>query len=510
MNSVSKNSSNSSIDLETIKAPLRVDDPALAARIGEGLLALGYSGDAMREAVPESAEASTSMKMNHAAIAERLSTTTALACLLRAFLLRVATPEETMRQQVGEEFFALCDKAGLWTRVDDGGVVGTVVFLEDEGLFLLSDHTSVRRQEIEMYWVMSIGTSTMAVANSIAARPFPRVLDVCCGSGIQSFYLARRADQVVAIDRNPRALNYGRFGAAMNGYANIEFRESDCYSAVEGEEFDLIACNPPYVMTPDRQAYYRDGGMGGDRFSERILRETPAYLSDGGFANMTCDVGTMNGKTSEARLREWLAGNGCDVVALGGKKMSAAEYAQSWLKADQGVQVQTEFERWVAYFAELGVEEIQNWLVVLRRRSEGGPNWILQDTLPPTRKGHFGHQIARMFACQDVLRMSEAELWKAKLRLAPDMRLQQMVRPEGGRWMADSAKLTFIDGFIQEYDVEPRTAGLLILHDGTRTSEEVLARLAAEMGEDAEGMRAGWMGYLRHLIGSGILEPVEE
>ena len=105
--------------------------------------------------------------------------------------------------------------------------------------------------------------------------------------------------------------------------------------------------------------------------------------------------------------------------------------------------------------------------------------------------------------------MNDSELWEARLRLAPDMRLQQIVRPEGGRWMAHSAKLTFDEGFIQEYDVEPRTASLLILYDGTRTSAEVLARLSAEMGEEVEDIRAGWMGYLRHLLGSGILEPVE-
>ena len=34
-------------------------------------------------------------------------------------------------------------------------------------------------------------------------------------------YLAPFAKQVVAIDRNPRALNFGRFGAAMNGCGNI-------------------------------------------------------------------------------------------------------------------------------------------------------------------------------------------------------------------------------------------------------------------------------------------------
>jgi len=491
---------------EKIKAPLRVDDPAVIAKIAEGLRALDFTGDSMRAAVPETAAAETSMKMDHAAVARRLGMETPLACLLRAFLLRVPTPEDVMRRMVGGDFFDLCDSVGLWVRLD-GGVVGEVVFLED-GLFLLSDNTAVRRQAIEMYWVMSIGTSTMVVAHSIADRPYGKVLDLCCGSGIQSFYVAGRSEKVVAIDRNPRALNYGRFGAAMNGHANIEFRESDCFSAVQGEKFDLIACNPPYVMTPDRQAYYRDGGMGGDRFSERILREAPAYLAEGGFAHFTCDVGTINGKDGAERLREWLSGNGCDVIVFGGMKPRAADYAKSWLKADTGAAVQAELERWVAYFAELGVEAIQNWLVVMRKRTGGEPNWYVQETLTPTRRGSFGHQIARMFTNQDLLRISDEELWGVTLRVAPDMRLVQTVRPENGRWMADAASLTFADGFITEYNVEPRTATLVILYDGMRSSEEVLARVAKEMGEKAEDMRESWLGYLRHLITSGIVEPV--
>ena len=117
-------------DLGKIKTPLRVDDPALAAKIAEGLLARGFTGDGMRAAVPETALADTSMKMDHAAIAERMGMETPLACLLRAFLLRVATPEDVMRRVMGAEFFALCEAARLWVRVE-GGVVGEVVFLED-------------------------------------------------------------------------------------------------------------------------------------------------------------------------------------------------------------------------------------------------------------------------------------------------------------------------------------------------------------------------------------------
>ncbi|MBL8237541.1 MAG: methyltransferase [Bryobacterales bacterium] len=492
---------------EKLRAPLPVGDATLGARIAEGLLRLGYTGEAMRAAVPETADGESSIKMNQAMVAERVGTSTPLGCLLRAFLLRVATPEEPMRRAVGDAFFDLCEEAQLWTRVE-GGVVGSVVFLEDEKMFLLSDHTTVRLGEVSMYWVMSIGTSTVIVSESIARRPYEKMLDLCCGGGIQAFYLAPFAKRVVAIDRNPRALNFGRFGAAMNGFPQIEFRESDCYSAVEGEQFDLIACNPPYVMTPDRQAYYRDGGMGGDRFSERILRETAAYLAEGGFAHMTCDVGTMAGREGETRLREWLDGNGCDVVALQGKRLGPAEYAKAWMKADSPEYAAAEVERWVEHFGELQVTAIQNYLVILRKRTKGAKNWFHVDTLAPTRKGQFGHQIARMFACQDLVRRSPAEIWEAKLRLAPDMRMVPTMRPEGGRWMTDSVKLTFAEGLISEFEVEPRTANLLLLYDGTRKSEAVLEKIAAAMGQKAGELKSEWIGYLKHLIGNGILEPV--
>lgn len=491
---------------EHLTAPLRVDRAELAEKIRDGLLKLGFTGDAMRAAVPESAEASTSMHMDHAMIAERLGTGSAVACLLRAFLLRAATPEAVLREKLGDEFFELCDEAGLWSRVEDG-ITGTVVFLEDEKIFLLSDHTSLRLGELEMYWVMSIGTSTIAVANSVARRPYGKVLDLCCGGGIQAFYAAPYAKQIVAIDRNPRALNLGRFGAAMNRLPNIEFRESDCYSAVAGETFDLVVCNPPYVMTPDRQAYYRDGGMGGDRFSERILREVPAYMSEGGFTHVTCDVGGMGGKSSQTRLREWLDGNGCDVVALAGKRLTPGEYAKAWMRADRGPHVQEEIARWTAYLEEIGIEEIQNWLLVLRKRTGGQPNWFLRETLSARQQGTFGHQIARMFACQDLLRQGDAALWRAKLRLAKDVRMIHTVRPEGSSWMADSSRITFAGGLIQEFEVDPRTAPLLLLYDGTRKSEDVLARVALQVGGKVNEMRDGWLGYVKHLAANGILEP---
>jgi len=488
--------------LEKIIAPLKLDDPALAARIAAGLLERGYTGDAVREAIPEVAEAQKAMQIYKPEVAERIGMDTALACLMRAFVLPYSTPEAQMREKLGEEFFALCDEAGFWDRVE-GGVVGSLLILEDERVFLLSDHGSKRLGDVEMYWVMNIGTSSVVVSDSIEHRRYGKVLDLCCGSGIQGFYVSPLAEKVVAVDRNPRALNYGRFGAAMNGQRNIEFRESDCYSAVEGEKFDLIACNPPYVMAPDRQAYYRDGGMGGDRFSEKILREAPLYLEEGGMAHVTCDVGSMDGKTGEERLRGWLEGNGCDALLMAGMKLTAAQYTKAWLKVEVGAQ--TEAQRWEEHFRELGVSEIQNWLVVLRKRSTGGENWHRRESLPATRSGYFGTQVGRIFRSEDLVRSADAAIWATKLRISPDVRLERSLRVAKGKWVPEAARLRFESGLVMEFEVAPDTATLLQHFEAEKSAEKALRRIAADMGRGPEDVRRDLLGYLKHLIENGIL-----
>ncbi|MFN0103510.1 MAG: methyltransferase [Bryobacteraceae bacterium] len=475
----------------SLLAPLRVEDAALAVEVRRGLLAFGYNGDAVRMAISES-RAPGAAPADHGALAMRMPPVSPLACLIRAFVLNAATPEEAMRAQLGAEFFDLCETAGLWSHVEQG-VVGSVVVMVDGKTFLLSDHAGTRLGDLAMHWVMGIGTSTMKLAHSVARRPYERVLDLCCGGGIQAFMLSPHAKQIVAVDRNARALNYGRFGAGMNKFNNITFRESDCYSAVEGEKFDAIVCNPPYVLTPDRQTYYRDGGMGGDRFAEKILREAPAYLREGGLAHVMCDVAAMDGQSSEARLRGWLAGNGCDVLAIGSRAVDAATYARNWLRKDGEP---LEERRWIDSFRELGVAGVTNTLVVLRKRTAGGPNWFLPESIAAEPKGYFGHQVARAFACQDLLQLEDDAIGTTKLRLAAEVRVVNTLRPESGKWLPESSRITFAEGLAREYPVDPQTAAVLALFDGRRKTVDVLPGGQFRMG------------HVRQLVGYGVLEPV--
>ena len=472
---------------EGILAPLRVE---CAGRVREGLLAFGYTGEAVAQLVAE---------------APALAPVTPLACLVRAFTKHVPTPEELLRPVLGDAFFAACEDAGLWKRVA-GGVTGAVVLLADQGSFLLHDHGSERVGEMELYWVMGVGASTMQVAHSVPGKPYERVLDMCCGGGIQSFLLAPYAKEIVAVDRNPRAVNLGQFGAALNGFGHVSFRESDFFSAVAGERFDAIVCNPPYVLSPEREKYYRDGGKEGDTLAEKVVRETPGYLTEGGCAYFVCDVVTRNGVAAVDRLREWVEGSGCDLLAITAPALAPLAYADMWSKPESEA-ARAEMEtKWVARFAELGIESVTHMLVAMRRRT--GENWVVIDALPKRTEGHFGAQIDLRFKGQDFVRWDTAATWAARLRLVPEARLQRRVRAEGGRWVTEEAKVVVSDGLMYEFVVDPRTVDFLVMLDGKTPMEEVLGRVAGAMGVEVEKVRSGWLGYVHQLAADGVLEVV--
>jgi len=80
----------------------------------------------------------------------------------------------------------------------------------------------------------------------------PKVLDLGTGSGIVAISLALEcpAATVVAVDLSNEAIFVARNNAGRLE-AKIEFRQSDWFSALAGQSFDLIVSNPPYVAEGD-------------------------------------------------------------------------------------------------------------------------------------------------------------------------------------------------------------------------------------------------------------------
>jgi len=83
--------------------------------------------------------------------------------------------------------------------------------------------------------------------------PRGKVLDMGTGSGAIAVAIAHsRPDAgVTALDVSQEALAVASRNAQRNN-ANVRFLHSDWYSAVEGEQFDLIVSNPPYIADGDR------------------------------------------------------------------------------------------------------------------------------------------------------------------------------------------------------------------------------------------------------------------
>lgn len=87
---------------------------------------------------------------------------------------------------------------------------------------------------------------------SIPRDAHARVLDLATGSGAVALAIARERPRasVIATDISREALDVARGNAARLALANVDFVESDWWSAVEGR-YDAIVSNPPYVAAGD-------------------------------------------------------------------------------------------------------------------------------------------------------------------------------------------------------------------------------------------------------------------
>lgn len=80
-----------------------------------------------------------------------------------------------------------------------------------------------------------------------------RVLDLGTGCGILAAAARPHAAEVVATDIDPRAVACARRNLAD---LDVDVRHGDLFDPVVGERFDLVVCNPPYVIGPSDDLAY--------------------------------------------------------------------------------------------------------------------------------------------------------------------------------------------------------------------------------------------------------------
>jgi release factor glutamine methyltransferase len=125
-------------------------------------------------------------------------------------------------------------------------------------------------------------------------RNFPKVdglevLEVGCGTGVTSLYLAKHgAQRVVAVDINPAAVENTQKNIEKNNLINMEARFSDIFSGIKpGEQFDVIYWNTPFLYQDETYTYRSVLERGlfdpGYKLTDRFLQEAPQYLKKNGY-----------------------------------------------------------------------------------------------------------------------------------------------------------------------------------------------------------------------------------
>jgi len=321
-----------------------------------------------------------------------------------------------------------------------------------DGLELVCDPPGAERADL----VQGVTAAAQTLAGLVVRREVATALDLGTGCGVLALTLARHARRVVATDVNPRALRFGELSARRNAVGNVEWRRGDWYAPVRGERFDLIVCNPPYVVSPDTTFVFRDGSGA----TAGVVRGAAAHLVPGGLAHVLVNWPHPAGDWV-GPLRPWIP-DGCDALVVHHASMRPAQYAETWA-ADAATR-----ERWLAWYRAEGIEAIGAAFLLLRRRADDGPPRLqaLEAVTPSTPRA--GRHVERILAGTDLSARGEEALLATALRVPDGVRVARTARRRAGAWVAGEATVSCVPTVGVQATVPGAAAAVLMRLDGTR------------------------------------------
>ena len=139
---------------------------------------------------------------------------------------------------------------------------------------------------------------SLSILSKISSKKIPSVLELGTGSGAIAISLAKEVKSIffVATDLSGDALMVAKENAEQAGVSDkIGFVKGDLLQPFhQGESFDLILSNPPYLSDSEIRDLSREvrdheplialkGGKDGLEFYQRLISQIPSYLKRGGW-----------------------------------------------------------------------------------------------------------------------------------------------------------------------------------------------------------------------------------
>ncbi len=431
---------------------------------------------------------------------------TPLETLVRLFLLQQSVARDEARRAVKPTLLEDWVEIGL-IRLAGNDARATVELYPYQDLLVASDWQATKPDE-----VMGVAASTRALARMTIRRRAGLALDLGTGCGILGFLTASHSEQVFATDLNPRAVFMAQFNAQLNGISNMVCLEGNLFEPVQNQKFDLIVCNPPFVVAPGPGYLHTHSGMRADRLCETIVRTAPAFLREGGYCQLLCNWVQVGGQDWRERLESWFEATGCDVWVLHSHTEEAADYALKRIRETMNEPdgIARRFDEWMAYYEQERIEAV-GFGIINMRRSNRTRHWFRCDPLPKAL-GPCGAAIERGFALRDFLdaRRDDRSLLEARLQRAPDLRWEKHYEMPGGGWSSVDSRLQLKSGLAYSGDADPDVAEFVSQCKGDRPLGRYLSELAAATGQDVSPLAPGLLRTVRRLIELGFLLPVDE
>jgi SAM-dependent methyltransferase len=440
----------------------------------------------------------------------RLDRDSPLHTLVRLFALHVPVAEPDARDALAP--LAL-DEAEALGVVERRGELAfpSVGFVTTEGLLLARDVPRPTEDSLPADHVLGLNGPALLLARLSVRRPVGSALDVGCGGGVQALLAARHAERVVGVDLNPRAVAFARFNARLNGVGNVEFREGSLFEPVAGERFDLVVCNPPYVISPEASVLFRDAGRPSDSFCAEVVQGAARHLAPGGFATTIVNWVVPEAEPWSRPLERWTEGLGCDAWLLRLDTSDPLTYAASWNRQPDGARYAAALGRWLAYYEAQEIRAIGMGAVVMRRRAAGEP-WVSAVDLPARPETDASAAILQAFETHDLMQgLQGREAWLGcRFRVAPTLRLTQAASLSEGRFTVGATQLRHEGALPFEGQADPGALRLLQLADGRRTLYEIAAAMTSGAGPPGEDLLASLVEAAQRLASMGFLVPATE
>ena len=251
-------------------------------------------------------------------------------------------------------------------------------------------------------------TASSAAPDSTEFCTALKVLDLCCGCGVQSLAIAmcRRFRGVgetalAMIDRSPRAVRFARFNILLNGipdddtagttHAAVYCGDASNVASVLPQRlqpfsFDAILINPPYIPNPEKAAgleTFGDGGWSGEELTAAAVAQSKSLLHCGGILAVVANL--PNADKYPAKLQKWWeteallerrcgqdedAGDaqswGLKATVLCGCRWTPQRYAELIHMYDSSTATSTTTDNYARALERSGVEDVCNGFIFAR------------------------------------------------------------------------------------------------------------------------------------------------